>query len=476
MAVRDEFFWLSKVNQATIVINSKLGLLPKPIAIEAARALREVIADGEKDPALRPKTYITFEPKMIAKSGPEITIMHAGRSSQDIHATYRAATLREKALEVADGLLTVMKTIEKLAIKHRGVVLPNYTNGVAAQPNAYSHYLIAFLYGFLRDFARLEEFYGRLNVCPMGSTVLNGTCWPLDRREMAKRLGFSGIAYNAFDATQVAQSDLPVEFSSIVTAIAIHITSFLTDLMVQYAQPRPWILLQEGGNNTYVSSAMPQKRNPGLVNNCRTEASEVIGQAQGVVFRAHNLETGMLDPKKQELHAALGNRAVNMLKLFNKVLNALVVDKERALEELNNDWTASQEVADVLMHEFGLPFRVGHHVASQMVSFARANKILPLDFPYEEMKRIYKEVIEKEYPSASSELPMSLERFKAALDPVAIINNRKTEGGPQPAEIEKMLQDVKDKNEKRTQWLEKQVTQINQSLQNLESEFNQIGE
>ncbi len=71
---------------------------------------------------------------------------------------------------------------------------------------------------------------------------------------------------------------------------------------------------------------------------------------------------------------------------------------------------------------------------------------------------------------------MSLERFKAALDPVAIINNRKTEGGPQPAEIEKMLQDVKDKNEKRTQWLEKQVTQINQSLQNLESEFNQIGE
>ena len=121
------------------------------------------------------------------------------------------------------------------------------------------------------------------------------------------------------------------------------------------------------------------------------------------------------------------------------------------------------------MHEFGLPFRVGHHVASQMVSFARANKILPLDFPYEEMKRIYKEVIEKEYPSASSELPMSLERFKAALDPVAIINNRKTEGGPQPAEIEKMLQDVKDKNEK-------QVTQINQSLQNLESEFNQIGE
>lgn len=70
--------------------------------------------------------------------------------------------------------------------------------------------------------------------------------------------------------TQVGQSDLPVEFAAILTGICLHINVFLEDLMVQYAQARPWILLQEGGDNTYVSSAMPQKRNPGLVNNCRT--------------------------------------------------------------------------------------------------------------------------------------------------------------------------------------------------------------
>lgn len=476
MTLRDEFFWLSKINQATIVINSKQGLLPEPIAIEAAKALREVIADGDKDPALRPKTYITFEPKMIAKSGPEITIMHAGRSSQDMHATYRAAILRDETLKVAEGLANVMKTMEALAVKHRDVVLPSYTNGVAAQPNSYSHYLTAFLYAFSRDFSRIEEFYDRLNLCPMGSTVLNGTCWPLNREAMAEHLGFAGIAYNAFDATQVAQSDLPVEFSSIVSSIAIHITSFLTDLMVQYAQPRPWILLQEGGDNTYVSSAMPQKRNPGLVNNCRTEAGEVLGQAHAYLFRAHNLETGMIDPKNQKFHSALGARAANMLALFNKVLNALVINKERALEELNSDWTASQEVADALMHEYGLPFRVGHHVASQMVSYARANNILPLDFPYDQLKRIYAEVITKEYPSANPELPMPLERFRATLDPVAIINNRKTVGGPQPAEIEKMLAVLHERNKQHTKWLEKQANQITNSLQNLESEFNKIGE
>lgn len=61
--------------------------------------------------------------------------------------------------------------------------------------------------------------------------------------------------------------------------------------MVQYAQARPWILLQEGGDNTYVSSAMPQKRNPGLVNNCRTESSSVIGEAQaGILPRSQSPE------------------------------------------------------------------------------------------------------------------------------------------------------------------------------------------
>ena len=46
--------------------------------------------------------------------------------------------------------------------------------------------------------------------------------------------------------------------------------------MTQYAQSRPWILLQEGGDNTYVSSAMPQKRNPGLLNDTRSAASTAI--------------------------------------------------------------------------------------------------------------------------------------------------------------------------------------------------------
>jgi argininosuccinate lyase len=66
---------------------------------------------------------------------------------------------------------------------------------------------------------------------------------------------------------------------------------------------------------------------------------------------------------------------------WDKILDALVISPERALEELNSDWTASQEVADVLMRQYRLPFRVGHHFASEIVDLRQGHDIRPTDFP-----------------------------------------------------------------------------------------------
>lgn len=225
----------------------------------------------------------------------------------------------------------------------------------------------------------------------MGTTVLNGTSWPLNRVRMAQYLGFADIVDNAYDAHQIAAVDHPVEVGSIVTSIALHAGSFIEDVMTQYAQPRPWILLQEGGNNTYVSSAMPQKRNPGLLNSTRADASTAITLAMGPVIRAHNLPPGRPDAKEVRDNKEMVNSAVTVLRKWDDILKALVIDQGRALEELNSDWTASQEVADVLMRKYKLPFRMGHHFASEVVEYARANDIKPSDFPYDQAQRIYRD-------------------------------------------------------------------------------------
>ena len=147
---------------------------------------------------------------------------------------------------------------------------------------------------------------------------------------------------------------------------------------------------------------------------------------------------------------------------------------ERALEELNSDWTASQEVADVLMREYKLPFRVGHHVASHIVTYARNNNLSPTNFPYEQVKKIYAEVIKSEYPQGNPVCPMSEQEFRDTLNPTAIVANRKTEGGPQPAELTKALSAADAAIAEQREWTKQNRRHIDQSLAKLDADFQKL--
>ena len=68
-----------------------------------------------------------------------------------MHATYRSAILRDDLLSLAEQLNRTSSTLVGLAERHAGTIVPNYTNGVAAQPNSYGHYLLGFAAGLDRD-------------------------------------------------------------------------------------------------------------------------------------------------------------------------------------------------------------------------------------------------------------------------------------------------------------------------------------
>jgi len=236
---RDEFFWLGEINKASAVINTQEGLLDPALAPRIAAGLDTMLKAAEKPGAKRPTLVITFEPILIETAGVEATLLHAGRSSQDMLSTVRAAMIRDETLRLATQLRKLTGTMVGLAEKHAGTIVPNYTNGVAAQPNSYGHYLLGHVAGLERDAQRLREAFARLDRSPMGTTVLNGTSWPLNRDRMARYLGFPVTVDNAYDAAQIAAADIPVEIGSVVTSMALHTGAFVEDVMTQYAQPRP---------------------------------------------------------------------------------------------------------------------------------------------------------------------------------------------------------------------------------------------
>lgn len=473
-AQRDDFYWLGQINKASAVINQDEGLLDKAVAPKIARGLKQVLDAGDAPKGKRPSLVITFEPLLIEAAGVEATWLHAGRSSQDMLTTVRSAIQRDELLRLAHELRQVRLNLLRLAELHKDTVVPNYTNGVAAQPNSYGHYLLGHLAGLDRDAQRLHEAYARVDQSAMGTTVLNGTSWPLNRDRMARYLGFPSTVDNAYDAAQILAAEMPVEIGAVVSSMALHIGGFIEDVMVQYAQPRPWILLSEGDGNTYVSSAMPQKRNPGLLNSTRASASGVLTLGIGRLITQHNIPPGMSDNKSSRDSIAMISQAVAMLKSFDKILHGLVIHPQRALEELNLDWTASQEVADVLMRQYKLPFRVGHHFASEVVSHAKQKDIKPSDFPYEQAQRLYAQTLKHEMGVNDGKFPMSEAEFRATLDPVAIVRNRMTAGGPQPKEMARMLASSRLMLQKEQAWLQERRQRIEAAIQSLDRDFERL--
>jgi argininosuccinate lyase len=432
----DQFYWMNKINKASIVMLVEEKILPVDTGRTIARGIVQTIDQADKPGGKRPSDVMQIENIITDAVGPDGSLIHAGRSRQDMYATFRAAQLRNQVLAFSDALNSLRDRVLVTASKHVNTIVPAYTNGVQAQPVSYAHYLLAFEASFARDAQRIRELHVRLNRSAMGTAVLANSGWPLNRRRLADLLGFDGLIENSYDAGQVSTYDMPIEASGIASSNAIRLAAMLGDIHTQYHQTRPWLLLEEGA--TYTSSAMPQKRNPGLVMNGREAASTVVGLAHTVSLRAHNVTPGMRDYKQSPVDLALFPQAVRMVAAMNAVMDSLVVNPKRALEELEDDWTTSIDIAETLQRHHNVPFRVGHSFASSLVTFARSNGLRPREFPYAKAVEFYADAIAK-YKLADAKLPLGETALRKLLSPAEMVKTRLGIGGPQPAEVERML-------------------------------------
>jgi len=435
---QDFFYWVGRINMASAVMNVEEGIIPAPLAGPIARGIAHSIEQAAQPGGKRPGDVLQIEKIITDHAGPEATLVHSGRSRQDMHATLNAARLRTELLDFTDQLNEARGILLDTAGKHLETFVPAYTNGVQAMPISYGHYLLAFADSFGRDAERVRQAWPRVNRSALGTGVLANSSWPLNRPRLAALLGFDALVVNGLDAGQIATYDVPIEAANIAGSTAIRVGAFMQDVHVQYHQVKPWLLLAPG--KTYTSSAMPQKANPGVIQNTRAKASDVLAAAQQVTLRAHNVTPGMVDYKStwDSAGARTFIQAVEMMRQFADVLESLRIDPKRSLEELEQEWTTSMELAETLQRLHKIPFRVGHHFASEVVVHARAQGYVPKTFPYAEAVRIYAEA-GKKYQVADAKLPLDEATFRTTLSPEAMVRTRVGIGGPQPPEVKRML-------------------------------------
>jgi len=230
-------------------------------------------------------------------------------------------------------------------------------------------------------------------------------------------------------------------------------------------------LLDEG--STYTSSAMPQKRNPGLLMRAREASSDVVGLAQAVTLRAHNVTTGMTDYKFAFDSLGLFASTSEMFTGMNSVLDALQVNPQRALEELESEWTTSMELADTLERQHQVPFRIGHSFASLIVTEARDNGTTPKTFPYADAQKLYAKAADK-YKWTPNTLPLDEAAFRATLSPQNMVKTRKGTGGPQPEEVQRMLGEARKALDADQSWLRERRQKLTSAEGELDKAFEKL--
>lgn len=57
---------------------------------------------------------------------------------------------------------------------------------------------------------------------------------------------------------------------------------------------------------------------------------------------------------------------------------------------------------------------------------------------------------------------------------VAIVRNRTTSGGPQPAELERMITEARARTDAQTQWIENKSAHIDSALTTLDQDFSAL--
>ena len=436
--------FLDWLNQASIVMLAETGIVPRPVAARVARGIAELIDEERRTPPTRSADYLDYEPRLTAIVGPDASRLHTGRSRQDIASAIARMNLRDGLARVYEALVTAREKLLGLASRHTETIIPAYTHGVQAQPTTFAHYLLAFETALARESERLQQVYARVNLSPLGAAALATSSFPLDRQRLAALLGFDGLVENAYDANHLAPVDSALDVAAAYSIAAIHMGQFAQDMHSQYAEPEPWFMLG-AGDLMGVSSIMPQKRNPAALEQLRAQASIVLAEMQIPFMVSHNARTGMFDYRSYDPVPCA--KTLQVLKLFQQVVDGIVVNRERALAEVKADYSTTTEIADALSQKADVPFRIGHHFASRLTDYGRGKGLKLHEISHAEATRIYEADVRQPFPLGEQD-------FARIISAEYMVFGRRGTGGPQLAEVARMLAEQGAGVAAGRQWLE----------------------
>jgi argininosuccinate lyase len=325
------------------------------------------------------------EKQLVARIGEVGYKLHSGRSRNEQIATDLRLYVRAAIDELRKELAEVCGAFADRAEQAGGVAVPAYTHLQHAEPVLVAHWLLAYVEMFLRDAERLADCRKRLNVCPLGSGAVAGTTLPLDRTFMADELDFAAPTANSIDAT--SDRDFVLEFVNALSLLGLHLSRWAEEMIIFSSQEFGFVQLPEAYSTG--SSAMPQKKNPDLLELVRGKTGRVIGSATTLLVALKGLPLAYnkdLQETQEPLFDAT-DTSLAMLPLVAGWMKAVQFDHERMNDTAQSGFMNAWAAATYLV-ERGVPSRLAHELIGKAVKLCVEKHCELQDLTLEELRTL----------------------------------------------------------------------------------------
>jgi argininosuccinate lyase len=360
----------------------------------------EFLADAEAE-----DVHHFVEKRLAAAIGETGYKLHSGRSRNEQIATDLRLYVRAATDEMRQQLADFCEAFILRAGESGDAAMPAYTHLQKAEPVLIGHWLMAYVEMFLRDAERLADGRRRLNLCPLGSGAVAGATLPLDRESIAKALEFAGPTANSIDAT--SDRDFVIEFVNTLSLLAMHLSRWAEEMILFSSHEYGFVNLPE----TYStgSSAMPQKKNPDLLELVRGKSGRIIGDATSLIVTMKGLPLAY-NKDLQEAQEPLFDATDTMLGLLPLVtgwMKEMTLEFERmgnaAQTGFMNAWAAA-----TYLTQRGIPSRLAHEKVGRAVQICADKKCELQDLSLEELRAIEPAFAEDFYPCLKLESVLAI--------------------------------------------------------------------
>jgi argininosuccinate lyase len=325
------------------------------------------------------------EKQLVSLIGDSGYKLHSGRSRNEQIATDLRLYVRAAIDQLRADLAAWCSTLLDRAQQAGSAAMPAYTHLQRAEPVLVSHWLLAYIEMFLRDAERLADCRKRLNVCPLGSGAVGGATLSLDRRTMAADLDFDGPTANSIDAT--SDRDFTLEFVNTLSLLTLHLSRWAEEMILFSSQEYSFVHLPEAYSTG--SSAMPQKKNPDLLELTRGKCARVIGSATTLQICLKGLPLAY-NKDLQETQEPLFDAAdtvISLLPLATGWMKAVEFNYEAMQHAAQSGFMNAWAAATYLVQR-GVPFRLAHEQIGKAVQMCLQRQCELHDLSLEELRSV----------------------------------------------------------------------------------------